>query len=75
MLKEENCNVVFLEETHLSQLHHINWSRKSCLPLFSTSAGRGKMIGEGFLVVIKWFELDEQSLFHFAIGNYGIMTL
>lgn len=33
------------------------------------------MIGEGFLVVIKWFELDEQSLFHFAIGNYGIMTL
>lgn len=75
MLKEENCNVVFLEETHLSRLHHINRSRKSCLPLFSTSAGRGKMIGEGFLVVIKWFELDEQSLFHFAIGNYGITTL
>lgn len=33
------------------------------------------MICEGFLVVIKWLELDEQSLLHFAIGNYSIMTL
>lgn len=33
------------------------------------------MICERFPVTIKLLELDEQSLFHFAIDNYGVVTL